>query len=164
MTLTYPPIDADAYEELVNSTRFAENVLAEYVSWRLYLHTDQCYLGRAYLWYSGSLKKHKDNHDFSDLNFVERTEMQSVLERYRRALNALWQPDLVNYCWLGNEVSLHRGHGHLHIVPRYAAPRAFGGVEFLDKNWGKNYTPHPKPEYPRELILSIRNALKKKLG
>ena len=83
------------------------------------------------------------------------------IKGYKTVLKCLWNPDLMNYAWLGNHIHLHNGHGHLHIIPRYKRLVLLGRRKFLDKRWGKNYAPRPKLELPRKTLFLIRDKLRK---
>ncbi len=64
---------------------------------------------------------------------------------------------------LGNFFHEHGGHGHLHIVPRYAPhakPLVFMNMVFEDDRWGKNYTPETPMEIPRDVLAGIITTLK----
>lgn len=143
-----------------DNPRYEKWRIREYPHWVLYLHTNQYYLGRAYAW----LKRPGEMQDFADLTFDELFELRtSVLLEYKAALVRLWQPGLMNYAWLGNHMHIHKGHGHMHIIPRYEVPRNFAGHEFHDARWGENYAPSPKLELPGETLLLIRDALRRHL-
>lgn len=96
----------------------------------------------------------------SSLNQDERAELWNVvLPEYEMAMQQLWQPDHMNYTWLGNFFHLHKGHGHLHLIPRYKDPRIFNRMDFSDTRWGSNYVPYPQDAAPMNIILAIRDAL-----
>lgn len=48
------------------------------------------------------------------------------------AVDRLFAPDLYNHCFLMNQDR----QVHLHLVPRYAAPRQWEGETFDDPHWG----------------------------
>jgi diadenosine tetraphosphate (Ap4A) HIT family hydrolase len=83
-----------------------------------------------------------------------------VLPEYEAAMQELWQPDHMNYTWLGNLFHLHKGHGHMHLIPRYKDPRTFAGMDFADTRWGNNYVPYPQEAAPMDVRLAIRDALR----
>lgn len=148
---------------LEEDPRFAPYSLLKGGNWRMYLNSgDQRYLGRSYLWLCS---RHVDRMLFHDLSPLERNELFNLSRRFWKALNALgWAPSLLNECWLGNEVSVHGGHGHLHLIPRYEAPPVFRGRSFPDHQWGRNYAPHEKLVLPYEEVLLIRDALRDALS
>jgi len=65
--------------------------------------------------------------------------------------------------WLGNNFHEHKGHGHLHLVPRYQNSREFSGMTFTDENWGRNCFPHTDLFPPKEILVGIRDALREEL-
>ena len=138
------------------SAEYEPYVLKGYQYGTLVLHTDQRYLGRAYWWLSrkGTMQR------FSNLWAGELVELQLVLQRYELALEQLWSPHHMNYAWLGNFFHKHEGHGHMHIIPRYHEPREFVGVQFVDENWGLNYTPYKGFPLPDEKLFLICDALR----
>jgi len=135
--------------------------LKDYQYWTLRLEEHQRYLGQSLVW----LKREGEMQRLSSLTEAERNELWSiVLPEYEKAMAGLWQPDHMNYTWLGNLFHLHKGHGHLHLIPRYKTPRTFAGEEFLDTRWGNDYVPYPREAASLGLILAIRDILKAQLG
>lgn len=110
-------------------------LIKEYTHWKIYLHENQCYLGRAILW-----AKRKDALDFFDMAKEERDEYFEVGLELKKALQTLFNPDLYNYATLANVDP----HLHTHVIPRYASSRKFLDVEFKDNRWGQNYAPYDK--------------------
>ena len=135
---------------------FVQWILKEYEHWTLLLNDDQRYLGRAYVW----LVREGGMQRFSEISDEEIAELRVVMRQYEDALNALWQPDFMNYAWLANLFSAHGGHGHLHLIPRYKEPRTFDGVEFVDGRWGKNFSPSEEYRPADDVLVSIRDSLR----
>jgi diadenosine tetraphosphate (Ap4A) HIT family hydrolase len=132
--------------------------LKEYRYFTLQVYGEsQYFLGRGLAW----LTREGTKQRFSELLPEEVEELhQVILPEYEAALQALWQPDHMNYAWLGNGFAMHGGHGHMHLIPRYETPRVFNGRTFTDELWGNNYTPTPKLDLPRDELLAIRDALR----
>jgi diadenosine tetraphosphate (Ap4A) HIT family hydrolase len=130
-------------------------ILREYNYWTLLLNERQRYLGRAVLW----LARPGNMQRFSLLSHEELSELQLITQEYERALEAVgWMPDHMNYAMLGNFFHEHNGHGHMHLIPRYAprkSPLTFMGVTFNDDRWGQNYT----PETPMRVSPVILDAI-----
>ncbi|HXF28596.1 MAG TPA: HIT family protein [Chlamydiales bacterium] len=120
---------------------FQKLKIKEYLHWTLYLNEYQCYLGRVCL-----VAKREGASDFIEITQAEREEFFSIGKQVKKALEKLFQPDLMNYAALGNVFR----HLHVHLIPRYEKERIFNGITFVDKRWGKNYAP-----YDREFQLSI---------
>ncbi len=135
MPLKLPPASEADIAQLLDNPEYAELVLARYEHWTLYLSEKQAHFGRAYAWLS---KRHVDLMPFEELTFDELSELQTIIRDYRRALKlAAASPDLVNCEWLGNEYEVHRGHGHMHLIPRYKTPPFFMDREFPDPCFGQ---------------------------
>ncbi len=136
-------------------------IVKEYTYWALLIaDDDQRYLGRAYAW----LVREGGMQRFSEITDEELSELRVLMREYEAALERLWQPDFMNYCWLANLIAQHGGHGHMHFIPRYQSSRTFEGVEFVDDRWGKNFTPGTPMELSPEMYEKIRDALKRELA
>lgn len=132
-------------------------ILEEYPHRTLYLHDNQYYLGRAYAW----LNRHQSMHRITQMTSEEHAELFGVvLKEYERALDSLWRPDLMNHASLGNMIADHDGHGHLHVIPRYAKPVDFGGHTFVDGQWSRNYAPYPKETTSPKILEVMVRTLK----
>jgi diadenosine tetraphosphate (Ap4A) HIT family hydrolase len=94
--------------------------------WRVAVNRDQNYLGKCIV----ALRRHEE--DFLALNAEEREEMWEAARAVRDALARCFAPDHFNYQVLGNSVR----HVHMHLTPRYTAPREFAGMTFTDEHWG----------------------------
>jgi diadenosine tetraphosphate (Ap4A) HIT family hydrolase len=90
----------------------------------------------------------------TDCTEQERDELFRVLKRLRDAANALFQPDRINYAFLGNI----EPHLHGHFIPRYKHPRSFAGTTFTDARFGSNYDTDPAVITPDNVLLAITNA------
>ena len=134
---------------------FEDLLLGESGHWKVFLHKNQHYLGRSYVWAKG-----EEVTDLLDITPDERNDLFGISERVKKALTEIFNPDLFNYASLGNISS----HLHLHIIPRYKTPREFGGQTFVDFNWGHNYAPYDYEfEVPEELLFKIRDKIRREL-
>jgi diadenosine tetraphosphate (Ap4A) HIT family hydrolase len=139
---------------------YEQHTLKEYDYWTLFLHGNQYYLGRAYVW----LNRPGEMQRLSSLAPAARDELfGTVLSSYEFAVAQLFGPEHMNYAWLGNDFSAHQGHGHMHLIPRYSRVVQFCGREFRDERWGKNYAPSPALELPHDDLFAIRDAIRRKL-
>lgn len=136
--------------------RYRGSVIKGYEHFTLLLNEDQKLLGRAVVW----LNRPGDMQHLSDLSLEEWHELRHVIQEHRYALDVLWAPDLMNYAWLGNFIHEHRGHGHMHLIPRYKTLRTFQSVTFTDERWARNYPQDSYVPIPR-LFVSIRDALRR---
>lgn len=124
--------------------------------WDLYLHENQCYLGRTFV----QLKDESGIEDFLDIKGEVREEFFQIGQSLKKALKTLFKPDKMNYAALSNASPVI----HMHIIPRYKEPREFNGVIFKDTRWGQNYAPYDRSFITSESILfKIRDALKEQL-
>ncbi|HEV8573137.1 MAG TPA: HIT domain-containing protein [Dehalococcoidia bacterium] len=94
--------------------------------WSVSVAAEQNYLGKCII----ALRRHEE--DFLALNGDEREEMWEAALAVRDALARCFAPDHFNYQVLGNSVR----HIHMHLTPRYTAPREFAGMTFTDEHWG----------------------------
>lgn len=150
-------------ERVAIEAQYQPFILKEYNYWTLLLNEKQRYLGRAVVW----LARPGNMQRFSDLYCGELTELQLITQEYERALSDVgWVPDHMNYLMLGNFFHEHSGHGHMHLIPRYAprkSPLVFMGVTFNDDRWGQNYTPETPMQIAPAALDGIVVALKEKL-
>lgn len=130
--------------------------IKSYKYWDLYLHENQCYLGRVFV-----LLKDETIEDFLAIEGETRDEFFQIGEDVKKAIGALFQPDKMNYAALSNTSPVI----HVHIVPRYKEPREFAGVVFKDERWGKNYAPYDRAfKLDKSVLFQIRDALNQRLN
>lgn len=126
-----------------------------YKHWDVYLHENQCYLGRTFV-----LLKDETIEDFLAIEDETRAEFFQVGQDIKKALKILWQPDKMNYAALSNTSPAI----HVHIIPRYKESRTFAGAVFKDERWGKNYAPYDRTfDCEESVLFQIRDALKSHL-
>lgn len=135
---------------------YAKWIIKEYTHWTLMLNDDQRYLGRTYAW----LLREGEMQRFSEITDEEASELRVVMQENETALRKLWDPDFMNYAWLANFFHLHKGHGHIHFVPRYKDSRTFADVEFVDGRWGNNFSPYEKFPVAEDVLLKIRDEMR----
>jgi diadenosine tetraphosphate (Ap4A) HIT family hydrolase len=161
MPLVLPPLTRDVEKELINSPKYRHLVISEYRPWRLYLTEDQRYLGRCYAWLAD---RHVDLHQYEHLTADERENLDDIMSKHSYAVRRLWGATLVNSAWLGNEIETHRGHAHMHLIPRYFATPEFCGKAFPDQRFGKNYAPYEKYVPSHDILMAIRDVLRTEIG
>lgn len=122
---------------------FRDNLIKSYSFWFLLLNDDQRLIGRCYAW----SRIPGDLQDLALLPIEAVQELQLVMRNWSLALRLLEIGFIhPNYEWLGNEFQVHDGHGHLHMVPRYARPFTFLGEYCEDLNFSsEGGTRHDKP-------------------
>ncbi|MDP3882311.1 MAG: HIT family protein [Nanoarchaeota archaeon] len=124
-------------------------------NWEVFLHENQYFLGRVYLW-----AKRTDASDLMDMTQAEQQEFFDLGSRVKEALTSLFQPDLFNYAALSN----NSPHLHVHFIPRYKTSREFAGQEFKDERWGKNYAPYDYDfKISEDKLLQVRDAIRKEM-
>jgi diadenosine tetraphosphate (Ap4A) HIT family hydrolase len=111
--------------------------IKSYKHWDVYLHENQCYLGRVFAF----LRADTNIEDFLSIQGDVRDEFFQIGKDIKEALKTLFQPDKMNYAALSNTSPKI----HVHFVPRYKTSRECFGVLFKDTRWGKNYAPYEKP-------------------
>ncbi len=150
-------------EEATISSQYQPYILKRYEYLTLLLNEHQRYLGRAVAW----LSRPGDMQRFSGLWAGELVELQLITREYESVLDRVgWKPDHINYSMLGNFFHEHSGHGHMHIIPRYAPrPQAlsFASITFEDDRWGKNCTPETPMNVPHDVITAITAVLRDEL-
>ena len=139
---------------MLDDSKFQRFLIKDFEHWRVYLHEQQNYLGRVYLW-----AKRENIVDFFEMTEEERKEYFAVGKSTRDAIKKAFNPDLFNYATLGNVTS----HLHTHIIPRYQFGRLFCGRNFEDRNWGGNYAPYDKRDFDERVLIDIKLTIKDKL-
>ena len=129
---------------------FSKYKVKEYKYWDVSVHENQGYLGRCVVWC-----KREDALDLTDATDEEREELFEILRELRAALTAAFQPDWLNYAFLGNETR----HVHCHVIPRYEKQKVFEGVTFEDRQYGHNYQTDHDFVTPGHIIESVKNKL-----
>ncbi len=133
---------------------YEQYAIKEYKHWVVYLHPDQSYLGRVYVW-----AKRENALDFFEMTLQENEELFFIVSQLKTALRTAFSPDHYNYAALANEAR----HMHLHIIPRYKKTRTFNRVIFRDTRWGKNYVPHEATSLEENIIMKIKETIEEKL-
>jgi diadenosine tetraphosphate (Ap4A) HIT family hydrolase len=126
---------------------FSKNLIKDYKYWSVYAHENQGYLGRCVVWC-----KRKNTVDLADATQVEQRELFLILKDLQQACRRCFNPDWLNYAFLGNKSR----HLHGHFVPRYAGPKNFEGVVFEDKLYGHNYRTDHSFVTPEEVLQKIK--------
>lgn len=70
---------------------------------------------------------------FSDLSDAAFAKLPTAIRDIETALGQAFAYDKINYLML----MMVDPEVHYHVIPRYAEPRSFGGVEFVDTGWPK---------------------------
>jgi diadenosine tetraphosphate (Ap4A) HIT family hydrolase len=104
-------------------------VLADGMLWRLVLNRNQNLVGKC------MLVTHRHVEDVDQLTAAEWDDLRRQLRRATAALRQATRPDHFNYAFLQNQDR----HVHLHVIPRYAAPRQIAGLHIDDPDYPDHY-------------------------
>jgi diadenosine tetraphosphate (Ap4A) HIT family hydrolase len=99
--------------------------VAEYTHWAVLLRPAQATLGALVLVCKDEARS------FSAISAGAFGELQRVTRDIEMALRAFQSFDKINYLML----MMVDPDVHFHVLPRYAALRAFEGVEYRDRGW-----------------------------
>jgi diadenosine tetraphosphate (Ap4A) HIT family hydrolase len=129
---------------------FKQLSIRQYTYWHIDLRSNQNYLG----WCLIILNRHLE--DLMDITKDERDELFEITEKLRNALKDLFQPDMFNYASLGNVTN----HVHIQVIPRYSKKVKFNDIEFIDTNFGENYSPYDKSFHLSDTdLLAIKTKI-----
>jgi len=126
---------------------YSKNIIKDYKYWTVLAHTNQGYLGRCVVWC-----KRENAQDLTEATAEEQEELFLILANLKKAIEKAFQPDWMNYAFLGNEMR----HLHGHVIPRYASEKEFGGIKFKDERWGHNYRTDHDFITPPEILESVK--------
>ncbi|MCW5746878.1 MAG: HIT family protein [Alphaproteobacteria bacterium] len=68
---------------------------------------------------------------YSAISAPAHADMKPLVERIERCLKKAFDYDKINWLML----MMVDPDVHFHVLPRYAAPRSFGGLTFTDPGW-----------------------------
>ena len=140
------------------AAKYRRLIVKEYEYWTLLVDPDQAYLGSAYAW----LVREGDMQRISRLWAGELVELQLVMRDHESALVKLWQPDDMDYAWLGVQSDDKSGHGQMDFIPRYRTSRTLklGALDFIDRRWGMDYMPYTSNVVSNRTLFKIRDLLR----
>jgi diadenosine tetraphosphate (Ap4A) HIT family hydrolase len=125
-------------------------LIKDYRHWGLYIYSKQNYLGRCVIWC-----KREDALTFTDMTGGEYGELMTVIKDWESAVFRTFGANWFNQAFLGNITR----HLHGHLIPRYKEPVMFGGVKFVDEEWGQMYRTDHDFIVSDELLESVRVRL-----
>ena len=100
-------------------------IIRSYQHWLVLLRPAQVTLG------SLVLAAHEPATAFSQLSAASFTELHEVTRAIEIALSKAFHYDKINYLML----MMVDPDVHFHVLPRYAQPETFAGLEFTDAGW-----------------------------
>ncbi|MDP1550085.1 MAG: HIT family protein [Nitrosomonas sp.] len=102
-----------------------QTIIRQYQYWSVMLRPAQATLGALVL------AAHEPAEAFSQLSPESFTELHSITGQIESALTKAFQYDKINYLML----MMVDPDVHFHVIPRYAQPKPFAGMEFIDAGW-----------------------------
>ncbi|MDO8537514.1 MAG: HIT family protein [archaeon] len=146
-----------------DSCKYANNkidLIFETNHWRIFLASDQTYLGRSIV----DCKRHASS--LSDLSKDEWLDFAEVVKKFEKAIKKSFNADLFNWSSLMNHAYQQKPfnpHVHFHVRPRYEKEASFAETIFKDTNFGKHYDRVMHTEIPVEIRKKIIEKIKKNL-
>ncbi len=102
-----------------------QTIIRQYQYWSVMLRPAQATLGALVL------AAHEPAEAFSQLSPESFTELHSITGQIESALTKAFQYDKINYLML----MMVDPDVHFHVIPRYAQPKPFARMEFIDAGW-----------------------------
>ena len=102
-----------------------QTIIRSYDYWSVLLRPAQVTLGALVL------AAHEPVTAFSQLSPASFTELHDVTRDIETALSKAFHFDKINYLML----MMVDPDVHFHVLPRYAQPKSFAGLEFTDAGW-----------------------------
>lgn len=102
-----------------------QTIIRSFQYWSVMLRPAQATLGALVL------AAHEPAQPFSQLSPASFTELHSVTGQIESALTKAFHYDKINYLML----MMVDPDVHFHVIPRYAQPKPFAGMEFIDAGW-----------------------------
>ena len=117
--------DISILNETMRKFGAPNTVINKYQHWSILLRPVQLTLG------SMVLVAHEPVHAFSELSQASFTELHKVTVQIESTLARAFNYDKLNYLML----MMVDPDVHFHVIPRYAEPKQFQGMEFVDPGW-----------------------------
>ena len=102
-----------------------QTIIRSFQYWSVLLRPAQATLGALVL------AAHEPVQAFSQLSPASFAELHSVTGQIESALAKAFHYDKINYLML----MMVDPDVHFHVIPRYAQPKPFAGMEFIDAGW-----------------------------
>ena len=145
--------DTLVFNETMRKFGAPHTIIYQYQHWSILLRPAQLTLG------SIVLVAHDPASAFSELSQESFTELHKITAQLEPALGRAFAYDKLNYLML----MMVDPDVHFHVIPRYAEPKKFGGMEFTDPGWpsAPDLSHTNKTSLP--INLNIINHIKTKL-
>ncbi|MEK6686248.1 MAG: HIT domain-containing protein [Pseudomonadota bacterium] len=119
------PVRPDHLNATMRKFGAPQTIIRQYQYWSVLLRPAQATLGALVL------AAHEPAQAFSELSQTSFTELHEVTRQIESALTKAFQNDKFNYLML----MMADPDVHFHVIPRYAQPRQFANMEFVDAGW-----------------------------
>ena len=119
------PVRPDHLNATMRKFGAPQTIIRQYQYWSVLLRPAQATLGALVL------AAHEPAQAFSELSQASFTELHEVTRQIESALTKAFQNDKLNYLML----MMADPDVHFHVIPRYAQPRQFANMEFVDAGW-----------------------------
>lgn len=119
------PVRPDHLNATMRKFGAPQTIIRQYQYWSVLLRPAQATLGALVL------AAHEPAQAFSELSQASFTELHEVTRQIESALTKAFQNDKLNYLML----MMVDPDVHFHVIPRYAQPRQFANMEFVDAGW-----------------------------
>jgi diadenosine tetraphosphate (Ap4A) HIT family hydrolase len=131
-----------------------ETIIERGALWTVALNRNQNLLGKVMLVLNRPLEQ------VILLREDEWADLHEQMCRVTLALTAAFQPDHFNYAFLQNQDR----QVHLHVIPRYAASRAFAGETFEDPDYPDHYHVPATPRMlSKEQLVALSEMIRRAL-
>ncbi len=102
-----------------------ETMIRSYQYWSVLLRPAQATLGALVL------AAHEPAKALPELSVASFTELHEITRHIELTLSRAFQYDKINYLML----MMVDPDVHFHVLPRYAQPKSFAGMDFIDAGW-----------------------------
>lgn len=119
------PVRPDHLNATMRKFGAPQTIIRQHQYWSVLLRPAQATLGALVL------AAHEPAQAFSELSQASFTELHEVTRQIESALAKAFQNDKLNYLML----MMVDPDVHFHVIPRYAQPRQFANMEFVDAGW-----------------------------
>lgn len=144
-----------------------QNVIFETQYWRIVLHENQSYLGRAVV------RLKRPCGDIACVTKDELEEWHTIVVMMQDAARSAFSMDAPNWDETSWDWAILMNHAfrenpptplvHWHFVPRYRSPVQFAGEVFTDGQFGNNWREKPERKVSEEVARQIIRAYQEEL-
>lgn len=118
-------MNAPVFNDTMRKFGAPQTIIHSFQYWSVLLRPAQATLGALVL------IAHEPAKAFSELGAASFTEMHTVINQIEFTLTKVFQYDKINYLML----MMVDPDVHFHIIPRYAQPRLYADMTFIDAGW-----------------------------